>query len=195
MAAFLFGPHLGVQVRKGSPGAVAVKGGTAAVARGCADDAWRALASAVDLIKSVETKAAVTLASATAVDGLLFNIVKGQHLEQVSLAVPVCVSAVSSVAAGISAALTLWPRLSTADCVRSELFFGHVDQKYATPREFIEQTYALLSNEERLAREVIGQFWSISCIARRKYRWSKVSLIFALAALANLAVAASVSSL
>ncbi|WP_370321450.1 Pycsar system effector family protein [Actinoplanes sp. ATCC 53533] len=159
------------------------------------DDAWKALASVVDLIKNVETKAAVTLASSTAIIGLLLNIAKGQSFEQPSLALPLCVSAASSVAAGISAAMTLWPRLYTQDCVRSELFFGHIDQKFGTPREFVDQACALLGDKDRLAREVIGQFWSISCIARRKYRWSKIALAFALVALANLAIAATVVSL
>jgi hypothetical protein len=163
--------------------------------RRCNDDAWKALASAVDLIKSVETKAAITLASATAMDGLLFNMVRGRSLEHAFLAVPVGLSAVSSVAAGASAAMTLWPRLYTHDCVRSELFFGHIDQKLRTPREFIDEAYALLSDEDRLVREVIGQFWSISCIVRRKYWWSKIAIIFGLAALANLAIAAALASL
>jgi hypothetical protein len=158
----------------------------------CTDDAWKALGSAVDLIKNVETKAAATLALATTVGGLLFNLVKGQRLESIALMLPAGVSAISAAAAAIAAAMTLWPRLYTKDCVKSELFFGHMDRKFHTPDDFMNQARTLLSDQDRLTRELIGQYWSISCIARTKYMWSKVALALALTALAGLTITAIV---
>src|SRR5215210_3500651 len=98
--------------------------GTDDIFDGNPDHAWKALGLIVDWIKHAETKAGATMAASGVTGGVLYNLVKSESVIGIWLAIASVLCAVAVLAAGVSAALALVPRLGArGDAPISPLYY------------------------------------------------------------------------
>lgn len=158
------------------------------------ENAWRILDTIRDWTKHAETKAATILAAAGVLGGVLYSLVTGGDDRSPWFAAAAAVSAVCTVAAGLTAGLVLLPRQRLPDrtAPASLLFYSHIGSEYATrPDVYRDRLGELLRDEEALAAAVADQIWANALVARHKYRWVGRSiglLLFAVTAVAVTAV-------
>ncbi|NUO40849.1 MAG: hypothetical protein HOV82_02310 [Streptomyces sp.] len=161
------------------------------------DNAWRILDTIRDWTKHAEAKAAATLTAAGVVAGILYSLVNGGGDRSVWFASAAAVSAVCTVAAGITAGLVLWPRqqLTVGTMPTSLLFYDHIARAYsASHSDYSDRLTELLRDEDALVAAVVDQIWATALVARRKFRWVGRSIGLLLFALLGLAVAAVLSA-
>lgn len=161
------------------------------------DSAWRILDTIRDWIKHAETKAATTLAAAGVVAGVLYSLVTGGGDRSAWFASAAVMSAVCTVAAGLTAGLVLWPRqrLAVGTMPASLLFYDHIGRAYsASHSDYRDRLSELLRDEDALVAAVVDQIWANALVARRKFRWAGRSIGLLLFALLGLAVAAVLSA-
>lgn len=161
------------------------------VQRSSVDHAWRALGASMDLVRHVEGKTGLTLAAAAATAGVLFNLMKSQNSVSPYLVASALACGIAIISTGVCCAIALWPRVDIQGGFISQLFFGHMSRwSTAEHKAYITQVGGLLADDESLTCELIGQMWSNACIARKKYRWSKIALSSFLIAILALALTA-----
>ncbi|MEV7196853.1 Pycsar system effector family protein [Streptomyces sp. NPDC093510] len=161
------------------------------------DNAWRILDTIRDWTKHAETKAATTLAAAGVVAGVLYSLVTGSGGRSAWFASAAAVSAVCTVAAGLTAGLVLWPRqrIAVGTMPTSLLFYDHIGREYsASHSEYRDRLNELLRDEDALLAAVVDQIWANALVARRKFGWVSRSIGLLLFALLGLAVAAVLSA-
>ncbi|KAA0940813.1 Pycsar system effector family protein [Streptomyces apricus] len=164
------------------------------------ENAWRVLEVIRDWTKHAETKAATIMAAAGVVGGVLYSLVAGggdRWDHSPWFAAAAVVSAVCTVAAGLTAGLVLWPRqrLSGGTEPTSLLFYDHIGREHPTSHaDYRDRLSELLRDEDALVAAVADQVWANALVARRKYRWVGRSIVLLLFALTAVAVAAILSA-
>lgn len=163
-----------------------------------AAEAWKAVGLVNDWVKHAENKAAATLATTGVMGGVLYNLVKSRTSYDclMRLAAPLC-GLLIVLSAGC-AIVALWPRLSKSDPPTSSLYFDHIARKHPhSSTEYVKELRALVLCPDELLTQLGQQVWANARVARRKYQavgWGLVSLFFAGAALALVALDLSLRS-
>ncbi|WP_157246896.1 Pycsar system effector family protein [Nonomuraea typhae] len=157
-----------------------------------AEDAWKALTLVLDLVKHAEMKAGLTLASAGAVGGVLYSLIRSVPRASVLFGTTAGFCVLFVIVAASAAGLALIPR------VRSEptnlLHFHHVATRFGIRSDvYMGELSALVTQPDALVSAIAHQVWANARVARQKYRWATLALIALLAALGGLAVTAIVA--
>lgn len=140
------------------------------------DQAWGVLEQVAKWIVHAEGKASLILASAGVIGGVLFSVVNGRQLD-LTTACTAWFSAALILAAGLCAAVSLWPRVGRSREPVSLLYFGQIARRYPdSPAPYAEALTALLREPDRLAEQIATQIWANSLIAARKFRWANIGL-------------------
>lgn len=148
-------------------------------------------------VEHAERKAAVTLAAAGVVGGLLFNLVHNSTGSSVWLNALATGCATLAIGSAVSAGLALVPRLKSHESATSPLYFHHIARSY--PRaggsdEYV-RTLCAVFDDRSVGSEIARQTWSNAHVARSKYRWSGVAIVALWAATLALAASALVVAL
>lgn len=172
---------------------------TPAITTGDPDQAWRVLDLVNEWLKHAETKAAGTLVTSGVVAGVLYNLLKSVSEPGAVILFPAIFCAALIVAASMSSAWALRPRLWHREKPSSSLYFDHIARSH--PRwsrgiGYVDAVRTLSADKATLVKQIAEQIWANAHVARTKYQWAGIGLItvfFALVSLALTAVAVAVS--
>ncbi|MFG2099901.1 Pycsar system effector family protein [Micromonospora echinaurantiaca] len=162
------------------------------------DDCWKQLTQVNDIVRYADAKAGLVLT----LNGLLIGVIAVRiqadgflDAQPVPAAALVLAVAFLSLSVGFDLAAVM-PRVRASGQQTSLLHFDHIGERFTGDQEdYVQEFTALMSDIDRLERELGGQVWANSVVARRKYACVRWSLWFLSGALGATVVAAVVGAL
>lgn len=139
-------------------------------------------------MKHAEAKAAGALTAASVVGGVLYTLVGNQKDLHWLPARAALVCAVAVLAAGICAAVSLWPRLKTKEAPTSPIYFDHIAREHADVSTYRDTLHLLTAKPDEITKELAVQVWSNAHVAHKKYAWAGRAIAALLISIGALAV-------
>lgn len=137
------------------------------------EDPWRALQNTNEWLRHADTKASLILTLNGALIGLItLRFQMPDLFDRQPLVTALLLVATGLLAGSLTCnVIAVAPRSTVTGQQRSLLYFHHVATGFeARESAFVEEFTALVTDHEGLRRQVAGQVWANSLVARRKYR-------------------------
>ncbi|MBO3748832.1 hypothetical protein J5X84_22360 [Streptosporangiaceae bacterium NEAU-GS5] len=164
----------------------------AELAESAAEDAWKALTLVVDLVKHAESKAGLTLASAGAIGGVAYSLIKSVTRPSMEFGVAAGLCGLFVVISALAAGMTVIPRASSEPT--NLLYYHHIATRFGALSEpYVEKFNTLVARPDSLIPAIAHQVWANARVARKKYRWAGLALGALLGAVGTLALAAAIA--
>ena len=135
------------------------------------DDAWKAFEQVILWVRYADAKATTLLAANGVLGGILLSrplsAGDAKLARNVLLTVGLCAAALSA----LLSVRAMVPRLLRRAPQTSMLYFDHIASRDGNDRDGYLAVFQATNNDpELMIREIVGQIWANSLVAKRKFR-------------------------